>query len=365
MGCNGTTYDHDYDWEKDLSELMSTKSGVKGLVDSGILKIPKMFVSSDRNHLKQANSDNDGIENQVPIINLEGYESKRRMIIVNEVLEASRKWGMFQVINHGVQTDVMMNMLESVCDFHEQAKEMKEEYYSHDSSRKVWYYATIHPVLRAAFWKDTIACEFENLTADFEALPKICRKPMSDYVKHIVELKGKLCKLLSEALGLESDHLELMECMEARKLVGHYYPPCPEPHLTLGTVHHTDPYFLAILLQGDIDGLQVLHQNQWVHVPPVEGSLIVMIGDMLQVISNDMFRSAEHRVLANRKGPRLSAACFLYPNSRNNNRKYEPIQELLSDKNPAVYKEISQIEYLKLFSLHGSCSTKVLPHIKL
>lgn len=200
MGSNGTTYDHDYDWEKDLSELMSTKSGVKGLVDSGILKIPKMFVSSDRNHLKQANSDNDGIENQVPIINLEGYESKRRMIIVNEVLEASRKWGMFQVINHGVQTDVMMNMLESVCDFHEQAKEMKEEYYSHDSSRKVWYYATIHPVLRAAFWKDTIACEFENLTADFEALPKICR--------------FQLVTLLLLCFSLTTENLYILGCIK-------------------------------------------------------------------------------------------------------------------------------------------------------
>ncbi|XP_021769872.1 1-aminocyclopropane-1-carboxylate oxidase homolog 9-like isoform X1 [Chenopodium quinoa] len=353
-----------YDLEIEFSEFISTKAGVKGLVDSGIVKVPRFFLSpAGVNYLEQTSSN--GIVNQVPVINLEGYGGKRRRTIVNEVLQASRTWGMFQVFNHGVPSAVMKSMLESVCGFHEQSNELKKDYYSHDSTRKVWYYATIQPAHKTAVWKDTIACQFENMTEDFEALPLICREPMFDYVKHIVELKGRLCKLLSEAVGLEGDLLELMECMEPRKVVGHYYPACPEPHLTLGTAEHTDPFFLTILLQGDIDGLQVLHQDQWIHVPPMEGALIVIIGDMLQLISNDLLRSAEHRVLANWKGPRLSAACFFYPNGRNKDRNYGPIEELLSDKNPALYKEITHAEYLKHHGVHGSCGSKALPHIKL
>ena len=163
-----------YDKEKELNELMSTKAGVKGLVDSGILKVPRIFLySDDVNRFDQEGSNHVGF--QVPIINLEGYEGKRRNMIKTEMLQASKSWGIFQVLNHEVLMDVMKNMLESVYDFHEQPKEMKEAYYSHDSSRKVWYYVTLHSTHKAALWKDTIACQFENTRADFEALPLICR----------------------------------------------------------------------------------------------------------------------------------------------------------------------------------------------
>ena len=51
----------------------------------------------------------------------------------------------------------------------------------------------------------------------------------------------------------------------------------------MGTSKHTDIDFLTILLQDQIGGLQVLHQNRWVDVPPLHGSLVVNIGDIMQV----------------------------------------------------------------------------------
>ncbi|KAK8548618.1 hypothetical protein V6N12_061528 [Hibiscus sabdariffa] len=60
----------------------------------------------------------------------------------------------------------------------------------------------------------------------------------------------------------------------------------------------------------EIGGLQVLYEDQWIDVPPVPGALVVNIGDMLQLITNDKFKSVEHRVLANTEGPRVSVASF-------------------------------------------------------
>lgn len=89
--------------------------------------------------------------------------------------------------------------------------------------------------------------------------------------------------MLSEGLGLKSDHLISMECNKGRTLVCHYYPACPEPELAMGVTKHTDNTFLTILAEDQTGGLQVFHENRWVDVQPIAGSLVVNIGDLLQV----------------------------------------------------------------------------------
>ncbi|RYR06680.1 hypothetical protein Ahy_B05g073980 isoform B [Arachis hypogaea] len=65
-------------------------------------------------------------------------------------------------------------------------------------------------------------------------------------------------------------------------MLGHYYPPCPEPELTWGLSAHTDVTSGLMSLLFLIGGLQIFHKNQWIDITPVPGSLIINVGDMMQ-----------------------------------------------------------------------------------
>ena len=106
---------------------------------------------------------------------------------------------------------------------------------------------------------------------------------MVEYTEKIRAFGLTMFELFSEALGLPTSYLNELDSTKGEFHLCHFSPPCPEPELTMSSSNHTDMSFMTILLQDQIGGLEVLHENQWVDVHPVHGSLVINIGDLLQV----------------------------------------------------------------------------------
>uniref|UniRef100_A0ACD5Z7R6 Uncharacterized protein n=1 Tax=Avena sativa TaxID=4498 RepID=A0ACD5Z7R6_AVESA len=249
----------------------------------------------------------------------------------------------------------MSGMLAVVRNFHEEPVEVKRAYYTRDPARSVRYQCNQDLFqASAAKWRDTVYMDMAPTEPAPEETPAALRGIAVEYTRQVKRLGSTLLELLSEALGVQREYLEKEAgCLDWILVGGHYYPACSEPHLTMGTTTHTDNSFITVLLQDGVGSgaLQVLIQEnreeeerRWVDVHAVPGALVVNIGDFLQLISNDRFKSVQHRVVS-KEGPRVSVACFFQTyGAAASTRVCTPIA--FSDGTPSLYKSTTVEELL-------------------
>ncbi|KAL7593164.1 hypothetical protein Lser_V15G32042 [Lactuca serriola] len=184
--------------------------------------------------------------------------------MVEMILEASANLGIFQVVNHGIPVSVMDEAVQGVCRFHEQDDEVNKGFYTRDISSTLVYNNNYNMYSSPALnWRDTFFSFMAPSPPPPEELPEICRDIQIEYSNQVMKFGGVLFRLFSEALGLNVNHLGDLDCGKGLLFSGHFYPACPQQELTMGTSNHTDDGLLAVLLQDQIGGLQIRHQNQW------------------------------------------------------------------------------------------------------
>ncbi|CAI8585086.1 unnamed protein product [Vicia faba] len=243
---------------------------------------------------------------------------------------SSQKWGFFHIINHGVSSD----LINKVANETKKLFELRIQYPSNDDPNDLdlWTLKNHWP----------------------QSLPHF-RETIAEYGAKLEKLS---LELISLSLGLPGD--KFFDCFENQlSLVRlNYYPPCPSPDLALGIGPHKDPCVLTIVAQDDTGGLQVKNNSVggWVPIEPIPGALVVNVGDVFQVWSNDKYDSAIHRATVNSQKERYSYPFFFFPG---HDIMVQPAEELVSEKDPAKYKPYNFGKYYSNRTRHDFNKEKV------
>ncbi|KAL6631328.1 hypothetical protein ACP70R_028178 [Stipagrostis hirtigluma subsp. patula] len=351
-----------------LKAFDESRTGVRGLVESGVSSVPALFLHPDP--YASAPLAPPGVS--IPVVDL----SLPAPLAAAAAAEAARTWGFFHLVNHhralAVPDDHPARALAAVRAFNELPGPERAAHYGRAVAGGVSYSSNVDLFRSpAASWRDTIQIAFGPQRADPARIPAVCRDEVLEWDAHATAVGRALLGLLSEGLGLGAARLEEASCLEGKVMVCHYYPVCPEPERTMGVVPHTDPGVLTVLAQDGVGGLQVKHtdeegRSQWVDVKPVPGALVINVGDLLQIMSNDTYKSVEHRVVMNtREEARVSIAIFFNPGKRGDSVFYGPLPELTSSENPPKYRNFTMSEFLGAFFRRDLASKALIDHFKL
>lgn len=134
------------------------------------------------------------------------------------------------------------------------------------------------------------------------------------YLAAMTDLGGALMRGIALGLGLEASYFADRYTADPLVLFRIFNYPAHAAQGVWGVGEHTDYGLLTILKQDDCGGLEIKSGDRWIDAPPIDGSYICNLGDMLDRLTGGRYRSTPHRV-RNRSGrDRLSMAFFYDPN---------------------------------------------------
>ncbi|CAN4117160.1 unnamed protein product [Withania somnifera] len=306
------------------NEIADYHKGVKYLHESGIQNVPRKYIfpiSERPNIYNTINGKPQGVSKghnliKLPIIDFAQLHGPNRAQVLDSLSDACENYGFFQLVNHGIQEEVIRSMVDVGGRFFDLPLVEREKYMTTDMTTPVRYGTSFNQTNDGVFsWRDflKLVCDpLPDVLPHWPSSPNDFREMAVAYSKETRILFIKLVEAILESLGIckvittknktqqNDDEMLLKEFENGSQLMAvNFYPPCPNPDLTLGMPPHSDYGFLTLLLQDEVEGLQVkCNGDDWVTVQPIPGAFVVNVGDHLEV---QMFFEFNFYVLPCRK----------------------------------------------------------------
>lgn len=260
-----------------------------------------------------------------------------RTITIKQIHDACRDVGFFYLSHHGIEPELMNEVLKLSRLFFNMPQTEKDKVAIHlspycrgygrlmaEKTKGIGDYketydlgleASPHPerhtknhlrLIGPNNWPDTNNPEMLG----FKSIIQV-------YLRLLTQLGNKLMHLITQSLHLPVSHYkeyfnsDQADAFAMLRLL--YYPASSTKKLGVG--EHVDSGFIALLLQDDTGGLQIqTRTKKWIDVPPRKHHFIVNIGEMLQSWSKNYYEATLHRVVNHPLNDRISVPFFFEPN---------------------------------------------------
>ncbi|MGO1117350.1 isopenicillin N synthase family dioxygenase [Rhodovibrionaceae bacterium A322] len=300
------------------------------------------------------------ISNQVPIIDLRELVKDSggpgAQTAIDQIAEACRTWGFFQVVNHGIPDDLFEEVWRETRAFF--ALPMAEKLAIERSQENPWGYYNNELTKNQRDKKEVFDYTRDGIDPIYghqnrwPSGQQGFKSTLQEYLAACTDLSLLLLEAFCLGLDLPAQHMRDDFASNHTGFIRlNYYPVkdplagsdvAHQPVADKGVHHHSDAGALTVLLQDSVGGLQVYKDGYWHDVPPVPGALVINTGDMMQVWSNDLYQAAIHRVLAMENRDRYSLPFFFNPSADSN---VSPLPTTVSKDRPRRYKTINWAHY--------------------
>ncbi|SAK56825.1 2-oxoglutarate-dependent ethylene/succinate-forming enzyme [Caballeronia hypogeia] len=249
-----------------------------------------------------------------------------------EIHEACTTIGFFYIVNHGVPQAVIDAASQAARTFFAHPVETKrraavnQRHRGFNSLGDATMYQAKKPDYKEFF---SIGLELPEDDPDVLAgqalrgpnnwpdfMPEL-RPVLYRYYEAIGACGSHLLRAVAASLGIDEQFFAARYGKRMQRTQMVYYPPQPpqSDEDQFGVAPHTDYGCITLLWQDNVGGLQVreIASGTWIDAPPIPGSFVVNVGDLLARWTNDRFRSTLHRVINASGRERYSIATFYDP----------------------------------------------------
>ena len=300
----------------------------------------------------------------IPVIDFADYisdDESRKQKFIDEVGDSLKDIGFFALKNHGIPIELIQQSYDKGDEFFGLTSSEKMNYAHPEIAHQRGYtaFGVEHakdnpaPDLKE-FWQ-TGRTHKEGESPSYPAnvwpdksVPQF-RQVIDDLYNRMETLSSDLLSACSIYLGKESDWLVEMTNDGNTIMRIIHYPPLGDdvPEGAVRSAAHEDINFITLLVTATADGLEVMdHDGTWIKVEGDERYIIVDSGDMIQNLTNGLFKSTTHRVVnpASKSVRRFSMPMFVHPR---NTIDLTPRPEFIAmTSGTADYQSISAGDYL-------------------
>jgi len=255
--------------------------------------------------------------------------------VAAKINAAATDHGFFYISAHGIDQKLLDQAFQVSKDFFALPKEVKATV-AVDTHQRGWMAqgmshlpgAATHDLKEVFFWGTETAADHPDVLAG-KPLVAVNRWPSDTFPRLATELRpyyAAVCNVARKVMAAVAVSLDqpagffeaaYQTPLARGQLV--YYPPSSdvdEAEQRFGVAPHTDFGVLTLLLQDNSGGLQVQSKTgDWIEAPPIPGTLVCNIGDLLARWSNNRFASTRHRVVNRSPNARYAIPVFFDPHT--------------------------------------------------